>query len=260
MKSYCIIFVSIFCSAQLAAQLKSDTLILKNNTNLVIVDEDRIPKTNIIFEDSLINCLVIDNLKRLSFRIHSNSPSFEELFIEKVDNNIYVGSSNGIELTDYLITYDKFKVNSLKEIKTDSGSTLKINFENTKIKEIYKVSHDDFDDFFIEFYNGKSIKSVGNFKNGCKVGEWRTYYTNGMLHEIGNYCDCLILKVINERKLIIVNKEGVDAKDKFSEFVIDERLKINDHAYHLKDGTWSYYNENGSLNYTEEYKRGKKTR
>jgi len=258
MKVVTVIVGVLFCNLQVTAQLKRDTLVLRNNTNLIIVDSNKTPICNFIYEDSLINCIVLNNLKRLSHRTPKNAVSFNELFIEEIDSYKYIGSSDGKKLNGYMITYDSLKIESIKENKNDSNSTLRITFENEKIKEIYKLSREDFDDFFVEFYNGKSIKTVGNYKNGCRIGEWRTYYDNGVLKEIGSYCDCLLFKLNPGRLLTIVNKEGIDAEDKFAESVISERLNTNIHAYHLKDGIWSYYNANGILNYSEEYKRGEK--
>ncbi|MEX2485560.1 MAG: hypothetical protein WED10_13395 [Brumimicrobium sp.] len=130
-----------------------------------------------------------------------------------------------------------------------------INFNEVgKLMSSYKANENyKQDGFYIKLNDSSRIESIGNFKNGCKVGEW-SYYSNGTLKSRGGYYpDCLTLKGMDT--LFLVNKDGVKAKKLYSKSVLNSFV-INDQILYLKDGCWKYYNE-GSLFREELYEKGK---
>ena len=88
------------------------------------------------------------------------------------------------------------------------------------------------------YYPGKGVSEVVNWKNGIREGQWLEFYSDGNI------------KVNGQNKAD--EKDGIFKAFYESGQIMSVGLYVNGHA----QGTWTYFNEKGSLERTETYKDG----
>lgn len=140
----------------------------------------------------------------------------------------------------------------IESVKYSTGGEAVLHkFYNSK-GQVYKtkesVSEDKGDYIETMFYkdNPSKVESKGAYKHGAwtslnMVGEWKFYYLNGQLKEIGYYSSGDkngIWKVYYENGQL----SEIGSYDSYNEY---------------KSGKWKYYNANGKLRLLETYKDGK---
>ena len=88
------------------------------------------------------------------------------------------------------------------------------------------------------YYPGKGLSEVVNWKNGIREGQWLEFYSDGNI------------KVNGQNKAD--EKDGIFKAFYESGQIMSVSLYVNGHA----QGTWTYFNEKGSLERIETYKDG----
>jgi len=90
-----------------------------------------------------------------------------------------------------------------------------------------------------EFYEDKTLKSEGNYKDGKPVGEWKYFYPNGKLEQTGKYT--------NSGKLTGTWKWFFDT---------GQMLQEEEYSTGVKDGMHTEYDENQKIVEQGEYVNG----
>jgi Uncharacterized protein conserved in bacteria len=88
------------------------------------------------------------------------------------------------------------------------------------------------------YFPGKGVSEVVNWKNGLREGKWLEFYTDGNIKINGQYKND--------------EKEGTFRAFYESGQIMSVGLYVNGHA----QGTWTYFNEKGKLERMETYKEG----
>lgn len=152
-----------------------------------------------------------------------------------------------------------------EELKTldyyykDSTNYISIPFNETgEIISVYGLNREGINSgVFVDFDDSIHVSAVGNFADGCKVGEW-SYFKYGRLICKGNYYpDYLHLKSINDQNdtLYLVNKSDSLASIVYPEEVINS-FNVNEQILYIKDGKWYYFDIDGNLIKTECFDKG----
>jgi hypothetical protein len=115
-------------------------------------------------------------------------------------------------------------VSLYKAAKLDSIKTI-ISFEKNKFQmrdsdELFYIYTDTLKNSFGGIEIGKLIIDYKEEFNYIKIGEWKSYYTNGKIFSIGNY--------------------GIGA------YHICSGAAPRVHGYSFKKGFWNYWHENGT--------------
>ena len=95
----------------------------------------------------------------------------------------------------------------------------------------------------VEYHDNGQLEMRGNYKDGKDDGLWESYYENGQLEMRGNY------------------KDG--EPDGLREFHYDNgqlesrgNVKDGGFGFGQEDGLWEYFDEEGNLTETQEWKDG----
>jgi antitoxin component YwqK of YwqJK toxin-antitoxin module len=112
------------------------------------------------------------------------------------------------------------------------------------------------------FHTNKTLRYIGNYKNGEREGTWLYFHENGMMQDSANY--------VNGRKKGISlgwNKDGIitdstnfdGAGTGFETFWYDNgQIRQSGHWIQdtLEHGTWTHYYRDGKIKAKEEYDKG----
>lgn len=102
------------------------------------------------------------------------------------------------------------------------------------------------------WYANGQIKSIDNFIMGCHSGNSWAWYSNGFLKSTGSYW------IEFNNSVIYLNQSSIDTIKTIDTVTLEDQfLIISTDCVEIKDGLWYYYNDNGELQYTENYIRGK---
>jgi antitoxin component YwqK of YwqJK toxin-antitoxin module len=198
-------------------------------------------------------------------------------YVDSLGKDVYHGKYENIyySIFPYYICY--YCNNYIEGAKTTFDY-----YNDTSKIETYKKSL--LNGTYKEFYPKSKIKISGQYENENKIGIWTEFYENGNKKSIGEYLpefytfllkkDTSVTKVkiknsiieYDNYKTVVYNSKGklID-EEKYTNQTIEilDKMKINFFDYgnyykmHLKNGIWQYWDENGNLIKTENYKKGK---
>lgn len=116
----------------------------------------------------------------------------------------------------------------------------------------------------ISFWSNGEIQQSGYYKDGCLVGKNEKWYRNG-IKKSESFCDVIDFEkqsshcnLINywskDGKQLIINGTG-----KYISYHNNDTLQVVGEYYNsLQTGKWTWYNDNGTLLYIENFSQGKK--
>ena len=113
----------------------------------------------------------------------------------------------------------------------------------------------------IKKYKDGQVKSIENFKNGKLNGEFKEFFENGSLFQVGTFKngDMENVKAFYENGNLKFEQNLKDRKGKYRGYYPNGQLEEEGEVFQgEKIGLWKYYNENGSLSSEGMYKEGKK--
>ena len=111
----------------------------------------------------------------------------------------------------------------------------------------------------IKKYKNEQVKSIENFKNGKLNGEFKEFFENGSLFQIGTFKngDMKNIKVFYENGNLKFEQNLKDRKGKYRGYYPNGILEVEGEVFQGDEiGLWKYYNEEGNLLKTE-YKNQK---
>lgn len=159
------------------------------------------------------------------------------------EENIFGMSTSGwmeigtVQVTAKSANSITFKVIEKKSVVTINGEE-KSHFVAGKIVKFTKYAYKE--PTLKTFYwdDGKTIKAEGTTICENRIGEWKFYYANGQLDQVGSF-----------------NEEGKSFG--IWKFYTEEgKLSRQGNVIHDKaDGLWSYYDVNGKLSFTKTFEK-----
>ena len=111
----------------------------------------------------------------------------------------------------------------------------------------------------IKKYKDGQVKSIENFKNGKLNGEFKEFFENGSLFQVGTFKngDMKNIKVFYENGNLKFEQNLKDRKGKYRGYYPNGKLEAEGEVFQGDEiGLWKYYNEEGNLLKTE-YKNQK---
>ena len=111
----------------------------------------------------------------------------------------------------------------------------------------------------VKKYKDGQVKSIENFKNGKLNGEFKEFFENGSLFQMGTFKngDMKNIKVFYENGNLKFEQNLKDRKGKYREYYPNGQLEIEGEVFQGDEiGLWKYYSEEGNLLKTE-YKNQK---
>ena len=106
----------------------------------------------------------------------------------------------------------------------------------------------------IKKYKSGQVKSIENFKNGKLNGEFKEFFENGSLFQIGTFKngDMKNIKVFYENGKLKFEQNLKDRKGKYRGYYPNGMLEVEGEVFQGDEiGLWKYYNEEGNLLKTE---------
>ncbi len=116
--------------------------------------------------------------------------------------------------------------------------------ESGEVWYSHEYSNDVFDGEYLEYFEGGSLKTRGTYREGFKFGKWEFFNGEGSKSDVEP-------SIINYLEATTENGEMAEFHE--NGFVKSAGLKKNG----LRDGLWSFYDEEGELLRTVEYEDGK---
>ena len=113
----------------------------------------------------------------------------------------------------------------------------------------------------VKKYKDGQVKSIENFKNGKLNGEFKEFFENGSLFQIGTFKngDMKNIKVFYENGNLKFEQKLKDRKGKYRGYYPNGILEVEGEVFQGDEiGLWKYYNEEGNLLKTE-YKNNQKS-
>ena len=113
----------------------------------------------------------------------------------------------------------------------------------------------------VKKYKDGQVKSIENFKNGKLNGEFKEFFENGSLFQIGTFKngDMKNIKVFYENGNLKFEQNLKDRKGKYRGYYPNGKLEAEGEVFQRDEiGLWKYYNEEGNLLKTE-YKNNQKS-
>ena len=113
----------------------------------------------------------------------------------------------------------------------------------------------------VKKYKDGQVKSIENFKNGKLKGEFKEFFENGSLFQIGTFKngDMKNIKVFYENGNLKFEQNLKNRKGKYRGYYPNGKLEIEGEVFQGDEiGLWKYYNEEGNLLKTE-YKNNQKS-
>ena len=111
----------------------------------------------------------------------------------------------------------------------------------------------------VKKYKDGQVKSIENFKNGKLNGEFKEFFENGSLFQIGTFKngDMKNIKVFYENGNLKFEQKLKDRKGKYRGYYPNGILEVEGEVFQGDEiGLWKYYNEEGNL-LKKEYKSQK---
>ena len=106
----------------------------------------------------------------------------------------------------------------------------------------------------IKKYKNGQVKSIENFKNGKLNGEFKEFFENGSLFQIGTFKngDMKNIKVFYENENLKFEQNLKNRKGKYRGYYPNGKLEAEGEVFQGDEiGLWKYYNEEGNLLKTE---------
>lgn len=106
----------------------------------------------------------------------------------------------------------------------------------------------------VKKYKDGQVKSIENFKNGKLNGEFKEFFENGSLFQIGTFKngDMKNIKVFYENGNLKFEQKLKDRKGKYRGYYPNGMLEVEGEVFQGDEiGLWKYYNEEGNLLKTE---------
>ena len=106
----------------------------------------------------------------------------------------------------------------------------------------------------VKKYKDGQVKSIENFKNGKLNGEFKEFFENGSLFQIGTFKngDMKNIKVFYENGNLKFEQKLKDRKGKYRGYYPNGILEVEGEVFQGDEiGLWKYYNEEGNLLKTE---------
>ena len=106
----------------------------------------------------------------------------------------------------------------------------------------------------IKKYKSGQVKSIENFKNGKFNGEFKEFFENGSLFQIGTFKngDMENVKAFYENGNLKFKQNLKDRKGKYRGYYPNGMLEVEGEVFQGDEiGLWKYYNEEGNLLKTE---------
>ena len=106
----------------------------------------------------------------------------------------------------------------------------------------------------IKKYKDGQVKSIENFKNGKLNGEFKEFFENGSLFQIGTFKngDMKNIKVFYENGNLKFEQKLKDRKGKYRGYYPNGILEVEGEVFQGDEiGLWKYYNEEGNFLKTE---------
>lgn len=106
----------------------------------------------------------------------------------------------------------------------------------------------------IKKYKSGQVKSIENFKNGKLNGEFKEFFENGSLFQIGTFKngDMKNIKVFYENGKLKFEQNLKNRKGKYRGYYPNGKLEVEGEVFQGDEiGLWKYYNEEGNLLKTE---------
>ena len=106
----------------------------------------------------------------------------------------------------------------------------------------------------IKKYKSGQVKSIENFKNGKLNGEFKEFFENGSLFQIGTFKngDMKNIKVFYENGNLKFEQKLKNRKGKYRGYYPNGMLEAEGEVFQGDEiGLWKYYNEEGNLLKTE---------
>ena len=106
----------------------------------------------------------------------------------------------------------------------------------------------------IKKYKNGQVKSIENFKNGKLNGEFKEFFENGSLFQVGTFKngDMKNIKVFYENGNLKFEQNLKDRKGKYRGYYPNGMLEVEGEVFQGDEiGLWKYYNEEGNLLKTE---------
>lgn len=113
----------------------------------------------------------------------------------------------------------------------------------------------------VKKYKDGQVKSIENFKNGKLNGEFKEFFENGSLFQIGTFKngDMKNIKVFYENGNLKFEQNLKNRKGKYRGYYPNGKLEVEGEVFQGDEiGLWKYYNEEGNLLKTE-YKNNQKS-
>lgn len=113
----------------------------------------------------------------------------------------------------------------------------------------------------IKKYKNGQVKSIENFKNGKLNGEFKEFFENGSLFQVGTFKngDMKNIKVFYENGNLKFEQNLKNRKGKYRGYYPNGKLEVEGEVFQGDEiGLWKYYNEEGNLLKTE-YKNNQKS-
>ena len=111
----------------------------------------------------------------------------------------------------------------------------------------------------IKKYKNGQVKSIENFKNGKLNGEFKEFFENGSLFQVGTFKngDIENVKAFYENGNLKFEQKLKNRKGKYRGYYPNGKLEAEGEVFQGDEiGLWKYYNEEGNLLKTE-YKNQK---
>ena len=106
----------------------------------------------------------------------------------------------------------------------------------------------------VKKYKDGQVKSIENFKNGKLNGEFKEFFENGSLFQIGTFKngDMKNIKVFYENGKLKFEQNLKNKKGKYRGYYPNGKLEVEGEVFQGDEiGLWKYYNEEGNLLKTE---------
>ena len=106
----------------------------------------------------------------------------------------------------------------------------------------------------VKKYKDGQVKSIENFKNGKLNGEFKEFFENGSLFQIGTFKngDMKNIKVFYENGNLKFEQNLKNRKGKYRGYYPNGQLEAEGEVFQGDEiGLWKYYNEEGNLLKTE---------
>jgi antitoxin component YwqK of YwqJK toxin-antitoxin module len=148
-------------------------------------------------------------------------------------------------------------------------------FENGKKKILFTQKDSLLNGYYAEYRENGFVREEGNFENGFKKGDWKTFYKKGMLQSCGAHMNQKTIITCSQAKyghylLTVINSftgrtasydigslncRVFDSLDTKYHLMKDGNINFPFTYYH-KHGPWVYFNEAGDTTSVEYYENG----